>query len=64
MRVWCARFLLIAAPTGGDPLISVRGLVPVAGATRFYQAWYRNAAVFCTSSTFNLTNGLQVVWAP
>ncbi|MCY2959255.1 MAG: hypothetical protein NTY35_03740 [Planctomycetota bacterium] len=51
-------------PAGGDPSISVRGLVPAAGATRFYQAWYRNGAAFCTSSTFNLSNGLQVVWAP
>jgi hypothetical protein len=24
--------------------------------------WYRNAAVFCTASTFNLSNGLQVTW--
>jgi len=26
--------------------------------------WYRNAAAFCTNSTFNLTNGLNVVWQP
>jgi hypothetical protein len=31
---------------------------------RNYQAWYRNAAVFCSPSTFNLTNGYQVTWAP
>ncbi|MCY2961534.1 MAG: hypothetical protein NTY35_15330 [Planctomycetota bacterium] len=48
-------------PVGADPLVSVRGLVP-SGATRNYQAWYRNAAAFCTASTFNLTNGLQIVW--
>jgi len=38
--------------------------VPGAGAIRVYQAWYRNAASFCTVSTFNLTNGLEVVWLP
>jgi hypothetical protein len=27
-----------------------------------YQLWYRNAAAFCTPSTFNLTNGLDVTW--
>ena len=31
--------------------------------TRNYQCWYRNAAAFCTPSTFNLTNGVQV-WTP
>jgi hypothetical protein len=50
-------------PALGDPSVSVKGLVP-AGATRMYQVWYRNAAAFCNVETFNLTNGLQVVWAP
>jgi hypothetical protein len=31
---------------------------------RTYQLWYRNAAVFCTTSTFNLTNGIEVSWVP
>jgi hypothetical protein len=31
---------------------------------RTYQAWYRNAAAFCTASTFNLTNGVQLTWGP
>jgi hypothetical protein len=48
-------------PGSGDPRISVRGAV-IAPGTRTYQVWYRNAASFCTSSTFNLTNGLMVVW--
>ncbi len=26
--------------------------------------WYRNAAAFCTPSTFNLTNGLSITWVP
>jgi hypothetical protein len=34
------------------------------GSTRFYQAWYRNAAAFCTASTFNLTNGVAATWGP
>ncbi len=48
-------------PASGDPLVSVRGLVTTPG-VRTYQVWYRNAATFCTVSTFNLTNGTQVSW--
>ncbi|MFN9787593.1 MAG: hypothetical protein ACK57N_13570 [Planctomycetia bacterium] len=51
-----------ANPT--DIRVSVRGVIPAAGATRTYQVWYRNAGVFCTPSTFNLSNGLELVWAP
>jgi hypothetical protein len=51
-------------PGVGDPSISVRGLVPPAGGLRYYQAWYRNAAAFCTSATFNLTNAVTVTWTP
>ncbi|MCY2959067.1 MAG: hypothetical protein NTY35_02790 [Planctomycetota bacterium] len=50
-------------PGVGDPSISVRGLVMSPG-TRAYQIWYRNAANFCTPSTFNLTNGWSVSWVP
>jgi hypothetical protein len=49
---------------GGDTPISVRGLIPAGGGTRTYQVWYRNAAAFCTSSTFNLTNGVEISWVP
>ncbi|MCY2959410.1 MAG: hypothetical protein NTY35_04530 [Planctomycetota bacterium] len=49
-------------PEAGDPSISVRGLVPAVGAERRYQAWYRNAASFCTPSTFNTTSGVRVRW--
>ena len=31
---------------------------------RTYQVWYRNAAAFCTPSTFNLTNGWETTWMP
>jgi len=48
----------------GDTPISVRGMVPAGGGQRHYQAWYRNAATFCSGFTFNLTNGLTVNWAP
>jgi hypothetical protein len=51
-------------PTGAEPRISVRGLVPAAGAVRTYQVWFRNSAPFCTAATFNLTNGLRVTWLP
>jgi hypothetical protein len=52
-----------AYPTGSDQPISLRG-GDSAGDVRTYQCWYRNAAAFCTSSTFNLTNGIQTVWIP
>lgn len=49
-------------PAAGDLTISVKGLIAAPG-TRYYQGWYRNAASFCTASTFNLTNGVSVSWA-
>jgi hypothetical protein len=46
-----------------DQPISVRGMITSAPTTRTYQVWYRNAdPTFCTVSTFNLTNGLNVGW--
>ncbi len=36
----------------------------VSGSTRCYQAWYRNAATFCTSSTFNLSSAFLTAWIP
>jgi len=48
----------------GDTPISLYGAIPAAGGTWYYQAWYRNAASFCTDSTFNLTNALAVTWRP
>ena len=51
-------------PSGADQPVSVRGAVPP-GSVRTYQVWYRNAAGgFCTSSTFNLSNGVSVTWYP
>ncbi|MBK7875830.1 MAG: choice-of-anchor E domain-containing protein [Planctomycetes bacterium] len=41
--------------------IAVRGGVSVPG-TRYYQTYYRNAAAYCTPATFNVTNGVAVLW--
>ncbi|MFO1010690.1 MAG: PQQ-dependent sugar dehydrogenase [Planctomycetota bacterium] len=54
----------VSFPEPGDPSVSVRGLVPAAGATRNYQLWYRNAASWCTPATFNTTNAVRVLWVP
>ncbi len=48
----------------GTPLVSVQGLIPASGGLRAYQVSYRNAAAFCTSATFNITNGVRALWAP
>jgi hypothetical protein len=50
-------------PGAGDVSISLRGGVSVPG-NRYYQSWYRNAAIFCSPDTFNLTNGLEIAWTP
>ncbi len=57
-----------ASFVGGSagPAISLQGAVnfPLpAPCTRAYQCWYRNAAVFCTPLTFNMTNGVLITWA-
>lgn len=52
-------------PAGSGLKVSTQGGVPAAGATRHYQAWYRDPApTFCTDSRFNLTNGASVTWLP
>lgn len=51
-------------PSAGDAALSVSGGIPLAGGDRFLQAYYRDSATFCTSSTFNLSNGLKVFWLP
>jgi hypothetical protein len=50
-------------PVSGDTPISVKG-ADAAGQIRYYQCWYRDSTPFCTTSTFNLTNALQVTWTP
>jgi choice-of-anchor B domain-containing protein len=62
----------VTAPTGADPSISARSAAlgdPIGqGSTRIYQVYYRDPdPAFCpppTGSTFNVSNGLRVVWAP
>jgi len=50
-------------PTGGDPHVSTQGAVTLNGGLRTYQVMYRNAPSFCTTATFNISNGLIVNWA-
>ena len=50
-------------PAPNEARISVRGGVASPG-TRTYQVWYRNVAAFCTPAGFNLSNGLEITWAP
>jgi hypothetical protein len=46
---------------GGDPQVS--SVEPTAaGQTRYYQLWYRDSGVYCTSDTFNLTNAVSIAW--
>lgn len=49
-------------PAVGESVISVRGGVALPG-VRWYQAWFRNAAPFCTPATFNLTNAVRIEWS-
>lgn len=56
--------LAFGAGIAGDPRLSVAGGAPATGGTRRYQAYYRNAASYCTSSSFNLSNGLSLEWIP
>ncbi len=51
-------------PAAGSSPLSVKGLVPPEGGTRFYQVIYRNAATFCTPATFNLTEAKKITWLP
>jgi hypothetical protein len=62
----------VTAPQGGDPSISARSsalgdTIPVQG-TRVYQIYYRDPnPSFCPDppgSTFNVSNGLMVLWGP
>ena len=51
-------------PEPGDPSVATRGQVtPGSGVVRSYQTYYRNAAgTFCPPATFNVTNGVRLVW--
>ena len=52
-------------PLPGDLPVSVRGQVPAAGGTRYYQVWYRNPdPLYCTGALYGLSNGYAVTWIP
>jgi hypothetical protein len=51
-------------PGPSETPLSVRGAVPPGGGLRTYQVWYRNPAPYCTSATFNTTNGVALLWQP
>jgi hypothetical protein len=50
--------------------IHIAGAPIAAGNTKHYQCWYRDAGEtspgvsFCTTATFNLSNGISLVWTP
>jgi hypothetical protein len=50
-------------PLPGEMPLSVRAGLTTPG-TRHYQFVYRNAAAFCTPSTYNVTNGVTIAWGP
>lgn len=59
--------VVAASGTQADgPLgLAVAGGLPPSGGKRVYQAWYRDSSLsFCSGSTFNLSNGLAIYWAP
>lgn len=49
-------------PAAGFSL-SLIGGVPYSGGKREDQVWYRDAATYCTSTKYNLTNALEVTWS-
>ncbi|MBK7643242.1 MAG: choice-of-anchor B family protein [Planctomycetes bacterium] len=51
-------------PSAGDSSISTLGALTI-GATRYYHVWYRDSSPsFCTTDTFNYTNGITATWGP
>lgn len=51
-------------PEPGGPALSVQGFITSPG-TRYYSARYRDGDLsYCTSGTFNYTNGVAIVWSP
>jgi hypothetical protein len=50
-------------PLAGES-ISVRGMLPAAGATRYYYAYYRDVQNYCTTATANLSDTRRIVWGP
>jgi hypothetical protein len=51
-------------PHAGETGVALKGSVPALGGSRTYQVVYRDAATFCTSSTFNTSNAYVIAWQP
>ncbi len=51
-------------PGRGDVSLMIKGQLGPCGGVRDYQVWFRNAGSFCTASTFNLTNAVELTWVP
>jgi hypothetical protein len=50
-------------PQGGEVPIHVRTRA-VAGSTRHYQLFYRNASPWCNAATFNVSSAYSILWQP
>jgi len=44
--------------------ISVRGLIPAVGATKYYYVYYRDVQNYCTAATANLSDTRRIIWTP
>lgn len=64
MRVVAATGGRARNPEAGSTSISVQGSIGAAGSVSTYQVRYRNAATFCTSAAWNLTNAVEATWQP
>lgn len=51
-------------PLAGAPPLSVTGVVPAAGGSRYYQVIFRDNPGLCVAGTFNLTSAERVEWTP
>jgi hypothetical protein len=49
---------------GGAGTVGIHTLGQVTPGTFGYQTYYRDPANFCTSLTYNITNGVQATWVP
>jgi hypothetical protein len=64
------RRLGLVPVNGGNACMGTAGTVPihtlgsVTPGTYGYQVYYRDPQSFCTSLTYNITNGIQVTWVP
>jgi hypothetical protein len=51
-------------PPTGSSSISLLGQVTTPGSTRYYYAYFRDGATFCTPALFNVTDAQRIDWAP